>query len=137
MRATGAPWGLAYVLNIRGMLAQLQGDYAAAIPLYRECTRLSRALRDTTALYFELAALAGALAMTGRDKRAAQLFGAAEALHERTGAVMTNPASRDLYARHLAALRARLDAATLAREWAAGRAMSLDEAIATALEDDE
>jgi len=56
-------------------------------------------------------------------------------LHERTGAVMPNPASRDLYARHLAALRARLDAATLAREWAAGRAMPLDEAIGVALEE--
>ena len=58
--------------------------------------------------------------MTGAGRRAARLFGAAEALQERTGGTMPNAASRALYERQVAALRAQLDPDTLAEALATG-----------------
>ena len=137
LRAAGAPWGLALVLNIRVMIAQLQGDHAGTVDLLRESIGLSRAIGDTAALYFGLVSLGGALTMTGQGVRAARLFGAAEALRERTGVTMPNAAGYALYEQQLAALRTQLDTDTLAAAWAAGRALSLAAAIAEALAEDE
>jgi hypothetical protein len=44
---------------------------------------------------------------------------------------------RELRERHLAALRAQLDADELAAEWAEGRAMSSEQAVEYALAEDE
>jgi hypothetical protein len=44
---------------------------------------------------------------------------------------------RELRERHLSARRAQLDADELAAEWAEGRAMPSEQAVAYALEDDE
>jgi hypothetical protein len=87
------------------------------------------------ALAFALVGLAGSLAMLGQGERAARLYGAAEALQARTGATLPNQAARALHERQVAALRAQLDPATFAAAWAEGRAMTLDEAIAYALEE--
>ncbi|HEY8598404.1 MAG TPA: helix-turn-helix domain-containing protein [Thermomicrobiales bacterium] len=133
LRRVGAPWDLAYALNVRALLAQLGGDAAGTVGLLRESIALSRSIGDTADLYFGFVGLAGALATLGRGRPAARLFGAAEALREWTGVAMPSAASRAAYEQQLAALRAQLDAATLADEWAAGRAMPLDAAIAEAL----
>ncbi len=47
------------------------------------------------------------------------------------------PPWRELYERHLAALRTRLDADELAAAWAEGRALTSDEAVAEALAESE
>ena len=68
----------------------------------------------------------------GRLERAATLWGAAEALAEATG-MATLPAGRADYERNVAEARARADAAAFDRAWAAGRLMSLEEAVGLAL----
>jgi hypothetical protein len=69
----------------------------------------------------------------GKPERAARLFGAAEALREAIG----NPLSvreREDHDRDVDAVREGLVQETFAAAWAEGRAMTLDQAIAYALE---
>jgi hypothetical protein len=73
----------------------------------------------------------------GEVRRAARLFGAAEALRERTGSVIGLATLRDLHERHLAALRARFDADDLEAEWSGGRAMTFEQAAEYVLGNDE
>jgi hypothetical protein len=75
--------------------------------------------------------------MLGEGRRAARLFGAAEALRERTGSVIGLATLRELRERHLAALRARLDADDLEAEWSGGRAMTFEQAAEYVLGNDE
>jgi ATP/maltotriose-dependent transcriptional regulator MalT len=137
LRAAGAPWGLGAALSMRALLALLRGDDVAAVSLLRECIRLSRTLADTASLGVELANLAGALAMLGWGERSARLFGAAEALRERAGLEIRFAPWQELHGRHLAALRERLDADSLAAAWAEGRALPPDRAVAEALDESE
>ncbi len=53
-------------------------------------------LRDTQIAAYSLEGLAGASAMLGEGRRAARLFGAAEALRERTGSVIGLATLREL-----------------------------------------
>jgi len=69
----------------------------------------------------------------GQTGRAARLFGASETLDP--GAVYTLWAPYTLdYKRDLAAVRAQLDQEDVAAAWAEGQAMTLEEAVAHALE---
>ena len=61
------------------------------------------------------------------------LFGAAEAIREATGAPMTGYEQQE-YGRELAALRAALPEEELRAAWERGRGLSLDEAVALAVE---
>ncbi len=70
---------------------------------------------------------------TPRGIRAAHIFGAAEALRE----IFSLPGlsiQRRFYKRGITTLRAQLDATMIAAAWAEGRAMTLEQAIAYALE---
>jgi hypothetical protein len=64
----------------------------------------------------------------------ATLLGAVDALLGSSGLSLW-PADRLDYDRNLTTARARLDEASFEAAWAAGRAMSMEEAIAYALED--
>ena len=77
-----------------------------------------------------LARVAGGL---GQPERAARLFGAAEALREAIGAPLP-PSGRDDHEREVAAARAHLDEHAFVQALAEGQAMSLEQAIAYALE---
>ena len=71
-------------------------------------------------------------AAEGQMERAARLLGAAEAAREELGYPLPISARVD-HDPAMAALRASLAEATLARLWAEGRAMSMEQAIAYAL----
>jgi ATP/maltotriose-dependent transcriptional regulator MalT len=137
LRAAGSWWGLSANLSIRAITTAMRGDHARTVTLLRESLALALRLRDTQNAAYGLEGLAGALAMLRQGRRAARLFGAAEALRERTGSVIRLAALRELRERHLAALRAQLNADELAAEWAEGRAMLSEQAVAYALEGDE
>jgi hypothetical protein len=66
--------------------------------------------------------------------RAARLFGAAEGLRVASGTARYAP-ERGAYDRDVAATRAQLDERSFAAAWAAGRAMTLEQVVADALED--
>jgi hypothetical protein len=63
-------------------------------------------------------------------------LGAAEALRETIGLPLA-PVDRAAYERNVAAVRAQFDAASFAAAWAEGRAMTLEQAIAYALSEDD
>jgi len=64
----------------------------------------------------------------GDSLRSARLLGAAERLRTDASTVMLGPEQVE-YDRHLEQLRSTLDPSELEREWAAGRSMSMEEAI--------
>ena len=72
--------------------------------------------------------LAGLACAQNDSRRAAQLFGAAEAQREALCATLW-PANRLEYERSLASLRAQLNEDEIAQAWAEGRRLSLAEAV--------
>ena len=134
LRAAGSWWHLTANLIIRATVTAVRSDHARTLVLLRESLAIAPCLQDTQAIVYSPEGLAGALVMLGgQERRAARLFGTAEALRERTGSVITMPLWRQLYERHLATLRAQLAADELAAAWAEGRALTPDEAVAEAL----
>ena len=80
-----------------------------------------------------LEGLAGVAAGQGDAARAAQLWGAAEALRAALGAPQS-PTDRVKFARMVEAAQAQVGPAAWAQAWAAGRAMPVEQAITSALE---
>jgi hypothetical protein len=64
--------------------------------------------------------------------RAVRLFGAAEALLQQLGFVLAPVDWRD-FEREVARLRTAMEPPTFAQAWAAGQALSLDDAVADAI----
>ena len=122
------------------MVALDQGDAERARANLREGLTYCRELdnRWTTMLALEvcarLAAVRGQQVADAQQERAraAELFGAAEALRERLGAPRL-AMYEDHYHRSMAMLRSQLDADTLAAAWAEGRTLTLEQAVAAAL----
>jgi tetratricopeptide (TPR) repeat protein len=133
--------GIAQALHLLGRIAQREGDLQRASALlndslvYREAT----ARDDVPESLEALASLAGVVAHNkgsaqGQARRAARLWGAAEGAREVLGMPL-RPIDREVYNSDIATMRAQIDDATFAAAWAEGRAMTLEQAIAYALEE--
>jgi non-specific serine/threonine protein kinase len=121
--------GLAYVALQRG-----QVERAAA--LCRESLLLSRERRTPMGLAAGLAAFAALAAACGQPERSAKLYGSAAArLVGYPGGRHRWPQDPVVQERYLNILRAQLDEATFNAAWEAGYALTLDQAIAVALEE--
>jgi non-specific serine/threonine protein kinase len=119
-----------------GRVVFRQGNYERAAALFKESLVLRKERGDKDGVAACLDALAGVAVTQGRPERAARLFGAADVLRETIHTVVPQ-AQREEYDRNMATLRARLDETALAAAWAAGRAMTLEQAIDDALALDE
>jgi tetratricopeptide (TPR) repeat protein len=136
-------WRIANFLLHLGIVALDEGDDGQAGAYLVESLTLLRNLGDRWLAVHALEVCAGVVAargagqagVGGEGRRAARLFGAVEAERETLGAP-TLPIYQAHYQRGVAAARALLDGATFAAAWAAGRAMSLEQAIAYALGED-
>ncbi len=118
----------------QGYVALGKGNYGAAQALFTDSLlrQLERGNRAGVAEGLAgLAALAGAQAA---PERAARLFGAAAAIRE-TIAAPVWPAERFEVERHEAAVQALLGESNFARLQVAGRALTLEQAVAYALQD--
>jgi hypothetical protein len=74
--------------------------------------------------------------VTGKPEGAAQLFGAMESLLESISTVRaTDSTDQREYDHYAAAVRAQLDEETFVNAWQLGRVMTLEQAIAYALEE--
>jgi predicted ATPase/DNA-binding XRE family transcriptional regulator len=125
--------GAAWVLFELGRVARAQGDAALAQRIFEE--RLIDAGKGNPHVAFPdlFEGLAGVVAQR-QPARAARLFGAAEALRETAGTPLP-PVNRADYARDVAAARAHIGEDAFAAAWAAGRALSLERAIADVLDE--
>ena len=132
-RELGNWHGVAGSLSNLGLVAVRQGHYAQATTRLKESLVLCRDLGIRGELPQLLECLAWVAAMSGQSRRAAQLLGATEELTQRLGV----PLRADLRAGHAAAVQAvgtALVGQIHAAAWAEGRRLSLEEAVALALE---
>jgi predicted ATPase/DNA-binding CsgD family transcriptional regulator len=128
---SGAP----SVLHNLACIAQHHKDYGRARSLFAEALKVSQELQDRLTIASCLVGLAGTLAVLGEPQRAVRLFGAAEVLRDAIGAQI-EPSDRLDYESNVAVARGQLDPAAFETTWAEGRAMSLERAVASALEGD-
>jgi tetratricopeptide (TPR) repeat protein len=131
--ATGDRLMVTNPLRRLGHLALRQGDHARAATWYRECLARSLDIGDQRGTLASLVALAGVVAMRGRLAEAVGLLGAAEAQLE-AHQVKLFPLDQAQYDRLVSELGRQLDGAAFAAAWAAGRAMTLAQATAAAME---
>jgi tetratricopeptide (TPR) repeat protein len=134
-RTLDDPRSVGSALGNLGDIALDEGDFLAATRLFQESlVLLSSITRDAGTNGATLEGLAMAAAGQEQWVRALRLFGAATALREAEGCPQTQPAVVARFARLLGPARVGLGADASASAEAAGRAMSLDQAIAYALE---
>jgi non-specific serine/threonine protein kinase len=105
-----------------------EGAYYEASELYVEAVTLCNEIGNKEDVALCLAGLAGIAQDQGRLNRAARLYGAAEALLEAIAVRIYTPVWGAEYEQAIRSARRLLDPAA----WSAGRALSLDEAIAYA-----
>jgi predicted ATPase/class 3 adenylate cyclase/tetratricopeptide (TPR) repeat protein len=135
LRQSAALSVLVMILPALGALVNAQGDSAQARAILREALLLQQQFAPHN-VYGEfldsLEACAGVAVGQGQAVQAARLLGAAEVLH-RTKGVQMLPSARPAYRRAVAAARAHLADEVFAAAWAAGQALTLEQAIAEAL----
>ena len=131
-RQTGGKELIAHALGALGWVLHQQGNHARAAISYRERLTLLREMGDKPNLVDCLEKLAAGPMVQGRPEEAARVFGAAAT--ERVGMRLpVAPADRAEYERDLGVVRMALSEDAFAAAYEAGRALSLEEAIALAL----
>jgi tetratricopeptide (TPR) repeat protein len=117
---------------MRGHVAHDQGDQERALALYAESLTLYKRVGDRVGIAACLEGLSCVAFAQGQMERATRLSGAAAALRDEIGAPLP-PADRPAYERAVAALHTALGDDAFEAYWEAGRALSLEQAIAEAL----
>jgi tetratricopeptide (TPR) repeat protein len=129
-------YGAAISLMSLGDVATRRGDHGRARALLKESLVVFNELGARVNIAECLEILSGMAGALGDDARATRLWGAADALREAIGSPWP-PAERRLHEPYLTATRSHADEAVWARAWEEGRAMTMEEAVAYALEDME
>jgi non-specific serine/threonine protein kinase len=132
-KALGYKGGCAHTLTILGRIALAQGAYERATACYQESLTLRQETGEKEGIATALEGLAAVTGMQREPVNAARLYGFAEALRTLLGAPLT-PIDRPAYLQTVAAIRAQLDEAAFLKAWAEGQAMTLEEAIAEAVQ---
>jgi non-specific serine/threonine protein kinase len=130
--SVGDERGRAFSLHLLGPLLLDTGRSAEALGPLRESIATFAILEDTWGILNVLSQAVHPLAELGELQRAARLLGASHALRERIGAELL-PVLQQAEDRGLAVTRAHLDETAFEAAVAAGRGLSLDEAIAEVL----
>jgi len=120
-------------LNNLANVARCRGEFAQAWSLCEQSLAIKRELGDRWGIAYSLEAFAALAAAQAQAERATKLFGAAEALRETLSAPL-RPSERGDHDRAVDQAQSLLPAETFVSAWTLGRAMTLDQAIASALE---
>jgi predicted ATPase/DNA-binding XRE family transcriptional regulator len=131
-REIGARFGDALVFVSLGNLARDMGEIHQAVRYYRQSLVVSQELGLRQFLAWGVEGLGHMAITSGQLEQAVRLFGAAGGL---LGDEIVQRGRHDdaVYARDVALAHDCLDEATFAAAWAAGQAMTLEEAVAEAL----
>jgi len=135
-RQHGNAHEIGYALRGLGNVARAQGNYVHARQLLRESVTALASLNDQRCTPICLEGLACVEVGPLWAERATRLLGAAHSFQATTGAPAP-PAEMSDYQRTEADARARLGEERFTAVWAAGAAMSLEEAVAYALAESE
>jgi tetratricopeptide (TPR) repeat protein len=117
-----------------GNIYTLQGNFPQAAAVHRESLLLRHTVGDQRGLASSLTNLAELAVATGHYERAARLHGVAERLRVELKVPLTAVAQEDME-RDRATLLAGIGETATAAAWTKGQAMSLEQAIAYALEE--
>jgi len=132
-RATGADSMAATSLGALAEYALYEDRVEDAMPMLHESTRIYREIGDLSMIAMNLCRFALALAIDAKPLDSARMLASAEALFEEIGRsidtwiVKMNDLTR-------ATVRTQLDEAAFAEAWEQGKKLTLDEAVALALE---
>lgn len=125
-------YDLAWVYQDLGQTALAEGDLAAARRWLRDALRLCHENGDHIILAWCLAGLGSVAALEGAAEQAARLWSAAKRLRATVGC-RPAPAARAAEVRAVALASAQLGVEGFAMAWAAGAALSLEQAIAVVM----
>jgi predicted ATPase/DNA-binding CsgD family transcriptional regulator len=126
----------AIILNNLTYVAQNRGDYELAESLVREALALELDLGSIYLFLIGIAVLAGPTASKGKPERAARLLGASASLLEGMG-VGLQAGDQFEIDHYIDAVRNGLHPDVFKTSWREGQAMTLDEAIAYAMSEEE
>jgi predicted ATPase/DNA-binding SARP family transcriptional activator len=133
-RALGEKQGLIHPLGAVGHIARDEGEFGRAAALYRESLALRVEAQDRFEVAQSLGDFAILAARQGQAERAVRLLGATEARCEALATRLQAAVPVDI-APVVAAAQAALGEEAFTAAWAEGRAMTLEQAIAYAVED--
>jgi tetratricopeptide (TPR) repeat protein len=133
LQESGDARSAAFIRGRLGLVAMHRGRLEEARGLLTEALVQHQEVGFTREIVSSVAEWAGLALSCGQPERAARLLGASEAILEANGLLLP-PLSRVIYERNVAAVRAQLDEARFRAAWAEGRAMTLEQAVAYALE---
>jgi non-specific serine/threonine protein kinase len=133
-RANDWPTEIPFVLINLGHVAHHEGDYVAARAYFDESLAIACEYDFRLPIAWSLVGLGGVAAARGQPRRAARLYGAAQAISSAIAAAL-NPADRAQYAHYIEFSRKQLAAPAWEQAWTEGEAMNLKQAIAYAHED--
>ena len=133
-RGLGDRMGTAWAFAKLGRVAHEQRDCERSSELYSQALRLYREIGNRWGPIVCVEGLAALAASTGRPRRSASLFGAAEVLREAIREPLPPPERAWLH-QAVTAARALLADEDFAAAWAEGRAMTLEQAVAYALDE--
>lgn len=125
--------GISMLYHNLACVAQIGGDLQQAATLFGQSLAIDRDLGNSYGISTTLLGLAGVAAVSGRSERAARLFGAADALMASLG---ISPAMADVpnIRHHSALAHGALGETRFQEHWSAGHRLTLDAAIAEALD---
>jgi len=133
-RELGTPWRIGNHLNDIGRAESDEGRLDLALKYFTEGMTILHGLGDRPGVIESLEGLAGVAAATAAPRRAARLWGAADALRHEIGNARSVD-ERIAYERQVKPVRAILTAEAFDQAWDEGRAMSLDDAVRYALDE--
>jgi DNA-binding SARP family transcriptional activator len=123
-------------LFLLGMIELKRGDLDRGAPLLEEGALIARELKGRLGGAYYGLGLGKVSALRGRPVRAARLWGAAEALREQMGMLLSQfDLAHSGYERDLATVVSALDEASFDAAWAEGRAMSPEQVFEYALDE--
>ena len=131
-RTLGDHWGVAHSLHSLGRVLFFQGHHARARELYSESIMLHQQVGDRGGVAECLEAIAELGISQGAMNYAAQFYGTAVALRDSIRMPLPS-AEQAQYERNVATARQALGGSAWTAAWAAGRALTMEEAIAAAL----
>ncbi len=134
-KATDSLRGSGRVLMRLGHLACALGDLTEAITFFKRALQVAVDCRDQAGVSFVLIGLARTAAAQGDYQRATALLAAKEEIVTFNPIARFWPMDRKENEKVLALIHAHLDEAAFATAWAAGSAMSLEQAVTYALAD--
>jgi predicted ATPase/class 3 adenylate cyclase len=122
-----------YSIDQLAMFARDEGRLQEASEMLRETLRINRELGDRLELAINLGRLANVLGLAGDAHRAARLLASSEALTEHVGA-KTPWWARERNEKTVTVIREQLTEAVFDEAWEDGSKLSLDQAVALALD---